>query len=619
VDGQILTQAAAQLADGGDSAQTRSYVFEAKHLAPGLHDLALRWNATGGTGFIGDRSMSVLSETGAIPDLAEAPRFGGGHIGVEKDNIGGLEPLIGRRRILTLLWDPHLCAGDLGSIGGGPCDEPATSDIPPEKVGHALYGHGEDPGDIVPDIGDFALNNVRSYYLGMSGGRFTIRNAGILGWFDALQPAAHYFGGAHPKCDEPNDGFEHPDQEFVAEAVHLADPQVDFSQYDVNGDGELSTSELGILVVVPRNTDGGSSQQPLRESECADTRMLRDGVRLPRNVIKWNTNLINSMGEHQFAVAAHELMHLLAGLDDIHLAGVNFDTGVVLDDPANTGGEFRTDLSHPDDDRWNFYNLRFTSGPLDGLSEEIKNFDNATGEITFTIGLEDPPAPGSSFTIRENHATYPHNFSLMASNSGTTTHLDPLNKLALGWVTPRIVEAGGVYDVEVVEDGDQVLILPRYHNEQGPEEFIVLENRFGNRIGHYDHLISDSGIAVWHIVSGPPDNFEAPLGVPQAAFDAANASSTTPATQGQQGRRGIRLIKPWRGIWSDGGAVSDPDDDELWDATNYLLCSAPCPNPVVPDAFFENTLTWADCNASGYALELLSPPLETMPVRIEVP
>jgi hypothetical protein len=42
------------------------------------------------------------------------------------------------------------------------------------------------------------------------------------------------------------------------------------------------------------------------------------------------------------------------------------------------------------------------------------------------------------------------------------------------------------------------------------------------------------------------------------------------------------------------------------------------PNPVVPDTFFGNTLTWADGSASGYALELLSPPLETMPVRIEV-
>jgi hypothetical protein len=619
VDGQIASEAAAQLADGGDSGQTRSYVFEAKHLAPGLHVLALRWNATGGTGFMGDRSMSVLSETGFIPDIAEAPRFGGGHIGVDQDEIGGIEPLIGRRRILTLLWDPHLCAGDLGSVGGGPCDEPHTSDIPPEKVRHALYGHGEDPGDIVPDIGDFALNNVRSYYLGMSGGRFAIRDAGVLGWFDALRPAGHYFGGGHATCDEPNDGFEHTDQELVAEAVHLADPQVDYSQYDVNGDGELSTNELGILVVVPRNTNSGSSQQPLRQSECAGTRMQRDGVLLPRAVIKWNSNLIESMGVHQFAVAAHELMHLLAGLDDIHLGGVIFASGEVLDDPANTGASFVTDLSHPDDDRWDLYTLRFTSGSLAGQSKTIQNFDAFTGEISLTSPLSDPPPPGTSFEVRENHATYPASFSLMASNSGTTTHLDPLNKLALGWVTPRIVEAGGTYDVEVVEDSDQVLILPRTNNEQGPEEFYVVENRFNNRPGHYDSLIGGAGIAVWHIVSGPPDNLVAPLGVPQAAFDAANASSTTPETMGQQGRRGIRLIKPWTGIWSDGGAVSDPDDDELWDWTDYPLQSAPCPNPVLPDAFFENTLSWADCNASGYRLEMLSPVLETMPVRVEVP
>jgi hypothetical protein len=325
VDGQIVKEAAAQLADGGDAGQTRSFVFEAKHLTPGLHDVALRWNATGGTGSMGDRSMSVLSEVGYIPDIAEAPRFGGGHIGVEQDNIGGLEPLIGRRWILAILWDPDLCS--LVRVGDT-CDEPLSEDIPPLKVFRALYGHGEDPGDIVPDIGDFALNNVRSYYLGMSSNRFTIRDAGVLGWFDALKPADHYFGGGHPSCDEQNDGFGHPDQEFVAEAVHLADPQVDFSLYDVNRDGKLSTNELGIVVVVPRKTNNGSSQQPLRENECADTRMQRDGVVLPRSVIKWNTNLLVEKGEHQFAVAAHELMHLLAGLDDVHLGGgVVFETG----------------------------------------------------------------------------------------------------------------------------------------------------------------------------------------------------------------------------------------------------------------------------------------------------
>ena len=169
------------------------------------------------------------------------------------------------------------------------------------------------------------------------------------------------------------------------------------------------------------------------------------------------------------------------------------------------------------------------------------------------------------------------------------------------------------------EHGDQVLILPRYNNEQGPEEYFILENRYVNGLGHYDHGIKDSGIAVWQIVSGQPDNFNAPLGTTQAAFDSVNASTTTPATLGQQGRRGIRLIKPWEGMWSDGGAVSDPDVDPLWDQDNYLLLSAPCPNPVVSDVLFKNTLTWADCNASGYEVEPLSLTEETMPVRIGVP
>ena len=624
VDGAFKSETIVQLTDDQDPVQIKSYVMEVKHLQPGVHSLQVVWWVVGGKGLMGDRAIAVISDTGYIPDLAEAPRYGGGHIGVGQDNIGGLEPLIGTRNILTILWDPNFC-GDGGSISdGSPCEFIGQSDIPVAKVRNAMFGHCEaNEGDILPNIGEFAHNNVCSYYLGMSGNRFSIHDVGVKGWYNAIKPADHYYGeNKHNKCDNTNDAFEDTGSEIIAEAVQFAGTQIDYSQFDINNDDKLDASELGIIVLIPRKSPTGSSMQPIYSRECLNgvwdsQPMVLDGVTLPRSAIKWNGNLLNNLGKFQFAVAAHELMHLLAGLDDSHLGGLRVETGFqVLDDAANSKSNFLTDITSPDDNRWNGEKIEFTSTEK---RKTIWDYSSITKYLKLTSDLEEIPAAGETFDIIaiSNHATYPKTFSLMASNSGTTTHLDPLHKLALGWVTPRMITQNGNYQLENVEDSDNVFILPRYHNETDDEEFFILENRQNLLPSHYDHEIDGSGIAVWHIVSDVVDKLNAPIGVRQSDFDVANASSSTPSTLGQMGRRGIRLIKPWYKLWSDGAAKASTIS-HTWSSANYLLQSGGCPVFPVPN-IYHNTLTWADCTPSDFNVEMMSPSQNIMPLSIAVP
>jgi len=628
LNGNLEPETFVQLTDGQDAPQVKSYVMELKHLPPGNHSIqAVWWVVPSGKGLMGDRAITVISDTGYIPDLAEAPRFGGGHIGVAQDNIGGLEPLIGTRNVLTILWDPNYCAGSDPRSDGTPCEHVGKADIPAIKVQHAMYGHCHaNEGDILPDIGEFKLNNVCSYFRGMSNNRFDITNVGVKGWYDAVKPAEHYFSDdAHNTCATTTDAFETTSSEILAEAVQYADAEIDYSQFDRNNDGALDTSELGIIVLIAQNSPNGSSLQSIRKRECLNGQevselMVLDGVTLPRSGLKWNGNLDSEKSEFQFAVAAHELMHLLAGLDDIHLNGLRVETGFhVVDDVANSEDNFLTDITSVDDNRWNGEQVEFTDPPYIELRKNIQDYSSITKYLKLKSDLPDVPDPGLTFDIIaiSNHATYPEKFSLMASNPKSTTHLDPLHKLALGWVTPRMITQNGNYQLEVVEDSDTVFILPRYHNESRDDEFFILENRQNLLPNHYDHFINGSGIAVWHIVSHIQDKLMTPIGVRQSDFDVANASSHTPATKGQMGRRGIRLIKPWTRLWSDGAAKASTTK-EAWTSADYLLQSSGCPVFPVPTPY-HNTLTWVDCTPSGFSVDVITPSQNVMPIGILVP
>jgi M6 family metalloprotease-like protein len=632
VDGFFQSETLTELFDGQGTGHLKSHIFEAKGLTPGPHDIQILWEVLNGSkGFMGDRAMAVMSETGHVPDLAEALRFGGGHIGVSQDNIGGIEPMVGTRAVLAVLLDYGLCDvvtdpdGDIGFPI--PCEEPGKHNMSREKVQAALFGLGGGGGFVDPGLIEFQTNNVRKYLRRNSGNRFNISNAGVLGWFDAPKPASHYLEEAHAaKCDQPNDGFLSAGVEAVSHAVQFTDAFVDYSSFDTNGDKELALDELAIIVVFPRDNGDGSVFSPLRLTECPDKRIEFDGVTLPRSIAKWNTSLDNDKEVYQFTTAAHELMHVLAGLDDIYVNDIRVAQGEVEDNGSNETDAFDTDLSDNDDDRWKNRFLKFTSGNVADEKHTVISYAAAAGRVAFAgDGFAEIPDAGSKFDIIKEasystaaHAAVPWRMGLMAANRRTTTHINPLTKLALGWVTPQMITGTGDYKLKRVEDGDRVFILPRFNHEGSQEEFYILENRQEGVAGLFDDNLPNSGVAVWHIVSDMNDNLHAPLGVTQAAFDSANRSPHTPASKGQMGRRGIRMLRSWTRVWHDGGATTN--GLTTWGKGDYSLQSAPCILPYSgPDFITRNTLTWADCAASGYGIDFESFSSTVMPLHIDVP
>ena len=62
---------------------------------------------------------------------------------------------------------------------------------------------------------------------------------------------------------------------LIAEAVKNSDAAVDYSQFDIDGNGILGPQELAILVVIPQPDGDGSSIQPLYAGRCLGTSRWR--------------------------------------------------------------------------------------------------------------------------------------------------------------------------------------------------------------------------------------------------------------------------------------------------------------------------------------------------------
>src|SRR5699024_2928845 len=127
-------------------------------------------------------------------------------------------------------------------------------------------------------------------------------------------------------------------------------------------------------------------------------------------------------------------------------------------------------------------------------------------------------------------------YSLM-DVSYNSVHIDPLNKMKLGWLKPQLILRSGQYSIRSVATSQRAWIL--LDPDHGTDEYFIVENRFpGNS---FDKEILDPGMAVWHIVEKdkipiPPT----PPNWPQQAWEKSWGRFDGFA------RRGIRLIRP---VW----------------------------------------------------------------------
>lgn len=170
-----------------------------------------------------------------------------------------------------------------------------------------------------------------------------------------------------------------------------------------------------------------------------------------------------------------------------------------------------------------------------------------------------------------------------------TSHLDPFEKLKLGWVDWTAATSGGEHALASVESGGKVLVL--HDPRRGPGEYFLVENRW--RAGSYDAGVPGSGdgipqdgLAVWHIVEDP------------ALFAKAPAPTGGPD---DWGRRGLRMIRRNGGTpVDDANALVAREGDGLDDTTGPAR------------------LVWLDGTRSGFSIKLLTPPGPTVRVRVGV-
>lgn len=281
IGGVPVSESEVLLADTETAAGVHAFVFDAKHVAAENGSLVapirIEWRGEGVTGTdpedarpsIVARSMAVYLRDHVAPDLAEAPRLG---LGISFDGVTvdstGVEPAFGKRPVLVILFDPKRPGHPAPSIA---------------ELTQAFFG----PSDSIAD-----------YYDKVSGGRFTLVNAGVLGPYDAQHPPEYYWSGPGSHQDK------------WIEAVTAADAEFDFSAYDLDKDGYLSAwDELVVCIVVPQ-ADGAGFTRALWKNALP---LTLDNVYV-ETISEWYTS--NPLAD--YPTECHELGHQILLLGDLY-------------------------------------------------------------------------------------------------------------------------------------------------------------------------------------------------------------------------------------------------------------------------------------------------------------
>jgi M6 family metalloprotease-like protein len=209
--------------------------------------------------------------------------------GLSRRPFQAMKTQVGRRNLVAILWDPH---------------RPDHIAPLPATIDNFLFG---------------PTNSVKHYFLEISGGKFTIERAGLLGWFSASKPWEYYWGPVDP-TDADGDGWIEPHHSKYAEAIRFADPQFHYHLFDRNPfDGNLRPDELAVLIIIPQNAAHGFNRGAISRQHPNAEPLVVDGVTFG-TIAEWYA------GSPPIpAVAAHELAHLLLGHGDMYFKFTNPD------------------------------------------------------------------------------------------------------------------------------------------------------------------------------------------------------------------------------------------------------------------------------------------------------
>jgi immune inhibitor A len=184
---------------------------------------------------------------------------------------------------------------------------------------------------------------VRDYYNEVSYGQLdlvTVNLPSSLGWKRAPQTYAYYVDNGYG-TDSP---YPNNSQKLCEDLVDLVDPDVDFSQYDNDGDGYV---DVIMIVHSGRGAEFTGSPSDIWSHKWSISPRSRDGVNIFDYTIM--PEYWNNPGDMTIGVFCHELGHGF-GLPDLYdTDGSSYGTGYwSLMSSGSWNGSLGDSPSHPD-------------------------------------------------------------------------------------------------------------------------------------------------------------------------------------------------------------------------------------------------------------------------------
>ncbi len=266
------------LASTEDTWGVRSFVFAKKGLSAGVHEVRLQWAPTQASTEIGDRTISVTASRPQVPDVFES--------------FHRVPPVNKTLDVLAILWDPQRAAHPAPTIA---------------TLRDMLF--------------DTTGPSVRTYFEEASDGRFSVREADIIGPVPAAFPANHYWG-SHPAHGSWSSGHTEKWAEALDAAVAAG---FNFGQYDRDGDNRLTPDDLVVVIVIPQTNDRGFRRPPLAQ-QLPTPQPYRVG---PLTITQIHEAYVNTRTDAHVGLLAHEIAHGVFEASDTYFSTGGYQTPMV--------------------------------------------------------------------------------------------------------------------------------------------------------------------------------------------------------------------------------------------------------------------------------------------------
>lgn len=162
--------------------------------------------------------------------------------------------------------------------------------------------------DMLFSIGTYATGSMRDFYREASYSQLDViglvsgSGGPTAGWYRAPQPKSFYTSGNYGFGTHPNNA-----QKLVEDAIAMADPNVNFAEYDNDGDGVVDAL---VVICAGSGAEQTGNVNDIWSHKWDIAPQVRDGVTINRYFM--------APEDGRVGVMAHELGHLLMGWPDLY-------------------------------------------------------------------------------------------------------------------------------------------------------------------------------------------------------------------------------------------------------------------------------------------------------------